>query len=43
MEANEGKQVVLKAKIICDPAPNVAWFKEGTEITKDPRYEVLTG
>jgi hypothetical protein len=39
MEANEGKQVVLKCKIACIPPPNVSWFKGGTEITKDPRVK----
>ena len=38
-EANEGKQVVLKCKINCTPPPQVAWFKGGTEITKDPRVK----
>ena len=38
-EANEGKQVVLKCKINCQPPPDVAWFKGGTDITKDPRVK----
>ncbi len=33
-------QVVLKCKIACTPAPTVAWFKGGTDITKDPRVKV---
>jgi hypothetical protein len=41
-EANEGKQVVLKCKINCTPAPKVFWFKGGTEITKDPRVRCYT-
>ena len=38
-EANEGKQVVLKCKINCTPPPNIAWFKGGNDITKDPRVK----
>ncbi|XP_040572571.1 protein Obscurin [Lepeophtheirus salmonis] len=40
VEANEGKQAILKCKINCSPDPEVKWFKGGTEITKDPRVKV---
>lgn len=40
VEANEGKQVVLKCKILCTPPPAVTWHKGGTDITKDPRVKV---
>lgn len=36
-EVNEGKQVILKAKIACTPAPKVVWLKGGSDVTKDPR------
>ena len=39
-EANESKQVVLKAKLKCEPRPDVKWFKNGQDITKDPRVKV---
>ena len=39
-EANESKQVVLKCKIKCEPRPDIKWFKNGQEITKDPRVKV---
>ena len=39
-EANESKQVVLKCKIKCEPRPEIKWFKNGQEITKDPRVKV---
>ena len=39
-EANEGTTVTLKCKIVCTPAPEVKWFKGGTDITKDPRVKV---
>jgi len=38
-EANESKQVVLKCKIKCEPRPDVKWFKNGQDITKDPRVK----
>merc|ERR1719383_1441461 len=41
-EANESKQVILKCKIKCDPRPEVKWFKNGQDITKDPRVKVYT-
>ena len=40
VEANESKQAVLKCKIKCEPRPEVKWFKNGQEITKDPRVKV---
>jgi len=40
VEANESKQVVMKCKINCLPRPNIQWFKNGQEITKDPRVKV---
>lgn len=34
-------QVILKAKVACIPEPTVTWFREGTDITKDPRVKVF--
>lgn len=39
-EANEGKQVVLKVKINCQPAPNVVWYKGDADLTKDSRVKI---
>ncbi len=39
-EANEGKQIVLKCKINCTPAPEVVWLKGGNDITKDSRFKI---
>lgn len=41
IEANEGEQVILEAKIACIPEPEVRWYKEGTDITKDPRVKAF--
>ena len=40
-EANEGKQITLKVKINCQPAPEIKWFKGGNDITKDSRFKVV--
>jgi len=40
MEANEGKQLVLKAKINCLPAPAVTWWKGETDVTKSSSFKV---
>ena len=32
-------QVVFKCQIECVPPPKVQWFKDDTEITKDPRVK----
>ena len=38
-EANESKQVVLKCRINCTPRPTIQRFKNGQEITEDPRVK----
>ena len=40
-EANEGKQLTLKVKINCQPAPKIEWFKGGSDITKDSRFKIV--
>jgi serine/threonine protein kinase len=40
VEANESKQVSLKCKIKCEPRPDIKWFKNGQDITKDPRVKI---
>jgi hypothetical protein len=31
---------VLKAKINCQPAPDVIWMKGGSDITKDSKFKI---